>query len=353
MTSPYIAPTTYVDEGSSVTIDLDYGNRWNYARGPKETVYWEGWGETNIYHRYQPGDVVTEYLPPNSLFDFNTPGNTKISATLDDSLKAAFTFNAIADNITEGPERFTFYVDEEYIFPHYIIINDTSKNPVLVLERSSNAAVEGSNNVTNIINNAAVEGSNNVTNIINNTFTDLRVRLSENDDRLTGQSDLNLAMRGGDDFLEVVDGFENFANGNMGDDQIILRGGQGRYLGGRGKDKLEVFNTLPGSWVNGNQGDDIIYGIVKETTYRGGVDNDILSVQRGSAWGDDGLDTFVGLEGAGYVRIFDYTPGEDKVQLGMDGSWSQVDDGLAFTKTGGDRIMLLSGIDSIEEVTTI
>lgn len=156
---------------------------------------------------------------------------------------------------------------------------------------------------------------------------------------------------GGNDYLEVVGGTDNFANGNKGEDTIILNGGKGRYLGGSDNDTLQVFSADSGSWVNGNRGEDYVTGNVIGVTYRGGSDSDVLAVSQGDVWGDKDADTFVGVAGDGYAVIQDYTIGEDLVEIEMDGSWSSVDNGLIFTTDSGDQIMLLVGIDDVDQIT--
>jgi len=79
--------------------------------------------------------------------------------------------------------------------------------------------------------------------------------LSDAGESLTGQSDIKLRMLGGNDFLEVTGG-NNYVNGNMGEDTIILRGGYGEYLGGKDSDTIEVFGAEEGTSVNGNRGED-------------------------------------------------------------------------------------------------
>ena len=51
--------------------------------------------------------------------------------------------------------------------------------------------------------------------------------------------------------------------------------------------------------------------------------------------------------------IQDYTIGEDMVEIEMDGSWSNVGDGLMFTDNSGDQLMLLLGINDVEQVTRV
>ena len=115
----------------------------------------------------------------------------------------------------------------------------------------------------------------------------------------------------------------------------------------------EVLAADPGSWVNGNRGNDFITGAAAGVTYRGGKDDDVLAVSQGDVWGDLGVDTFRGVSGDGYALIQDYTVGEDKIDLSMvqGGSWTNVDNGLKFTDASGDQIMLLVGINDLEQVT--
>ena len=157
---------------------------------------------------------------------------------------------------------------------------------------------------------------------------------------------------GGNDFLEVTGG-SNYANGNMGEDTIIVLGGFGEYLGGKDNDTIEVFGAQEGTSVNGNLGEDYITGTVAGVIYRGGKDNDLLEVSQGDVWGDSGADTFRALAGDGYAVIQDYTIGEDLVDIDMDGSWSNFGDGLLFTDDSGDQLMLLLGVSDVEQVTIV
>ena len=157
---------------------------------------------------------------------------------------------------------------------------------------------------------------------------------------------------GGNDYLEVTGG-RNIANGNMGEDIIILRGGFGEYLGGKDSDIIQVFGAEEGTSVNGNRGEDFITGSVAGVIYRGGKDNDTLAVSQGEVWGDKASDTFRGISGEGYAVIQDYTIGEDVVELTMDGTWSNVGDGLMFTDGLGDQLMLLLGINDVQQVTRV
>ncbi|MDC0325955.1 hypothetical protein OAL60_00805, partial [bacterium] len=142
-------------------------------------------------------------------------------------------------------------------------------------------------------------------------------------DTLTGQSDVKLRMLGGNDYLEITGGMDNYANGNWGDDVIVLRGGRGEYLGGKDNDVFEVYAAEVGSSVNGNFGEDFITGTVGGVIYRGGKDNDLIAVSQGDVWGDKAADIFRGVAGDGYAVIQDYTIGEDLVEIEMDGSWTR------------------------------
>ena len=125
-----------------------------------------------------------------------------------------------------------------------------------------------------------------------------RQYLSNGQDVLNGVSNINVGMLGGNDYIMVDSGFNNFANGNDGEDRIIVRGGLGKYLGGKGNDEINVWaGTVAGSWVNGNNGIDTITGNVDDVTYRGGADNDLLRCRTGNVWGDKGKDVFQALNG--------------------------------------------------------
>ena len=215
------------------------------------------------------------------------------------------------------------------------------------------------------------------------------MQYSDSDDSLTDQSNFKIRMMGGNDYLEVTGGINNFANGNIGDDEFIVRAGQGEYLGGAGGDSFEftggtnnyangqvgedtmklyagqgtylggadndnfvVWSADDGSQVNGNGGADDITGKAN-ITYRGGSDNDRIAVSQGLVYGDKNADKFVSVKGDGYAVIQDYTIGEDVVEITMNGSWSKIDSGLLFTDDSGDQIMLLVGISEIEQVTLI
>ena len=187
---------------------------------------------------------------------------------------------------------------------------------------------------------------------IENSIIGGRRYYSNNSDSLTGLSNFNLGLLAGNDFLEVIGGVNNFANGNDGDDHIIIRGGLGRYLGGASNDRLEVYAAEQGSWVNGNNGMDVVIGSVEGVTYRGGSENDILQVSAGTLWGDRGADTFQAVAGAGVAIIQDYTVGEDFVRGVPGGSFTMSQQGLNYG-VEGDSMLVFLGITNASMLTLI
>ena len=169
---------------------------------------------------------------------------------------------------------------------------------------------------------------------------------------MTGQSNINYGLLGNNDYLEVIGGINNFANGNNGDDHIVLRGGHGRYLGGADNDKIVVLHSDLDSWVNGNNGVDVITGSAGGMTYRGGPGDDVFAVSAGDVWGDKDADTFQATAGAECAIIHDYTVGLDRIQGVAGGSFSLTDQGLLYS-LGDDQMLLLKGITDVSQVTVI
>ncbi len=107
---------------------------------------------------------------------------------------------------------------------------------------------------------------------------------------------------GGDDFVQLHSGWDNYVNGNMGNDTIRLfdgGGGDANVLGGRDNDTIDVVSGFwgwgEGSIINGNQGNDILNNWGTCPQLRGGAGNDIITNNGGSTdvWGDSGADIFV------------------------------------------------------------
>ncbi len=120
-------------------------------------------------------------------------------------------------------------------------------------------------------------------------------------------------------------------------------------IGKDDSDIIEVPNIEGEFLVNGNQGEDIIIGI-GNIVYHGGQDDDVIAVSQGEVYGDKGADTFIGVTGDGYAVIQDYTIGEDAIALAMDGEWNNVESGLMYTDSSGEEVMLLVGIDDVQQI---
>ena len=181
------------------------------------------------------------------------------------------------------------------------------------------------------------------------------MNLLSGNDILLGSQDggsVKARMMGGNDFVEIWSGNENFANGNQGNDEIVLNGGRGRYLGGSDNDSIEVYGAEAGTQVNGNNGRDFITGYVDGVIYRGGADDDILAVSAGTIWGDKGSDTFQAIAGEGVAIVQDYTAGEDLIKGIAGGSFTLTEQGLSYG-VGGDQMLLLAGITDASQVTLI
>ena len=107
---------------------------------------------------------------------------------------------------------------------------------------------------------------------------DKRLRYSNDNEILSGLSDINISLMGKNDTCEIVGGNNNFCNGNEGSDTLTILGGQGRYLGGSGEDNIVVNFAEAGSKVNGNTDRDVITGGAAGVTFRGGSEDDVLLV---------------------------------------------------------------------------
>lgn len=185
-----------------------------------------------------------------------------------------------------------------------------------------------------------------------NTVVNGRQFLSNGVDSLTGQSNFNIGLLGGNDFLEVVGGSDNFANGNMGDDTLNIKGGRGRYLGGSEADKIIVNGADTGTHVNGNRGKDIITGSVAGVIYRGGSEDDLLKVSAGTVYGDKGADKFQAVAGPGVAVIKDYTAELDSIVGVYGGSFVNIAQGLMYGTTS-DQMLILAGITDASQVTVV
>ena len=177
-------------------------------------------------------------------------------------------------------------------------------------------------------------------------------------------------MYGGNDFVEVWAGYNNFVNGNQGEDKIEVLyanhlggfdGSGGLFLGGSDNDELTNFGGSVYR-MNGNNGDDVVTGLKgSDGEFRGGSGNDILSVHDGRVYGDRGSDLFVMRDPLDYVNsslteyawVLDYTPGVDQVvySSALGNVTYFADQNGLWLYQANFATMLLSGISSVNQVT--
>ena len=157
-------------------------------------------------------------------------------------------------------------------------------------------------------------------------------------------------MMGGNDSCEIIDGSDNFANGNNGQDSLTINGGVGRYLGGGGADTITVNAAGGGTQVNGNKGRDLVTGGADGVIFRGGSEPDTMRVSSGRVFGDRDSDVFEAVAGQGIAVVEDYNSLEDSVRITISGgTWTVADSGLQFG-TPDDLMLTLIGQFSLEAI---
>ena len=157
----------------------------------------------------------------------------------------------------------------------------------------------------------------------------------------------------GNDVFEIVSGVNHHVKGQQGQDRFKVSGGLSTIHGGSNVDIIDVLDADAGTSINGNSGGDFITGSGKDVSFRGGKDDDQMAISQGNVWGNLGKDIFIGVDGRGYAVIQDFTIGQDLVDIEMNGSWSSVEDGLMFTDTTGNQVMLLLGINNLDQMTSL
>ncbi|KZR85576.1 hypothetical protein MITS9509_02759 [Synechococcus sp. MIT S9509] len=78
-----------------------------------------------------------------------------------------------------------------------------------------------------------------------------------------------------------------------------------------------------------------------------------MFISQGEVWGGQGADKFIGATGEGYPVIYNYTFVADIVRLLVNGTWNNVEFELIFAGGSGDSIMLLVGINEIEQIILV
>ena len=197
---------------------------------------------------------------------------------------------------------------------------------------------------------------------------------TETDDIVQGSiwdgASMQTRMYGGNDLVDVYAGYENFVNGNKGNDKISIlytddetndvRGYGGLFMGGSGDDWLQV-NGGSVYRVNGNKGNDLVVGLPGTWgEFRGGSNDDIIVVSNGIAYGDSGRDSFVMLppnlgNPSEYAWVKDYALAEDTVYYNPNfgGLETFVSDEGLWLGQSGDWAMLLNGVYSTNQVNII
>lgn len=190
---------------------------------------------------------------------------------------------------------------------------------------------------------------------------------TEGDDDLTAEEAENLAwfLNGGNDTLDAHLG-NDYANGDAGDDRLMMRGGDDIALGGAGNDTIDagigfdrVFGGTGDDSLLGNGGDDTLTGEDGADTVLGGTGNDSVLGGAGddylSGMGDglsgprdaddiDGVDTLEGGEGDDtlFLGAGDHgTGGAGADRFQLDHSRPDHDDAITVSDFGaGDTLEL-------------
>ena len=222
----------------------------------------------------------------------------------------------------------------------------TGQDDILINQKNINVYLNEGNDMIELIGgvNFVDSGTGNDVHFIDNCLNSVYLGRSGHDVWFVDKSLNSIYFGGnGNDRFEVNGGSGDYYNGEAGNDVFELLSGSGEFLGGDDDDIFEVSNAIENSLVNGNKGEDFITGIAN-VIYRGGKDDDRIVVSQGEVYGDQGADTFVGVKGAGYAVIQDFSVEEDKIEIDLDGVWKQIDGGSMFTDNSGEQIIFLAGI---------
>ena len=142
-----------------------------------------------------------------------------------------------------------------------------------------------------------------------------RIEGGGGDDTITGGAGWDLLLGGtGNDTIEGGGG-QDWLDGGEGDDR--LSGGEGADVlsGGAGNDTLD--GGADADVLGGHEGDDQLFGGAGDDTLEGGAGADTIEGGSGDdeMFGDGGADTFVFGPGNGDDIVYDFTSGEDVIDL--------------------------------------
>ena len=145
----------------------------------------------------------------------------------------------------------------------------------------------------------------------------------------------------GDDTLQADDDGDR-VDGGAGDDTITGGGGSDILIGGAGADT--IYGGAEADGLAGHEGDDELYGGAGSDFLEGGEGADTIYGGSGDdeMYGDGGADTFVFDSGHGNDTLYDFTSGEDRIDLtGFTGITAF--DGLSITSGDGGVTIDLTG----------
>lgn len=140
---------------------------------------------------------------------------------------------------------------------------------------------------------------------------------NEGDDNITLNFDGGVWAGTGNDVLNLSDAFRGTADGQEGDDQVVISGAclDPLILGGDGNDVIDCSANLYRVVIHGGGGDDTIYGSAYDDEIYGDEGCDVM-------YGGAGDDTFYGRDGSIDRMIggsgFDTAYADDRDQCGVE-----------------------------------
>lgn len=138
---------------------------------------------------------------------------------------------------------------------------------------------------------------------------------------------------GPNDFLFIGDELDNIIQADSGNDELDGVQGNDTLRGGDGNDTLD--GDTGNDDLDGQGGTDKLFGGLGDDILRAGDGHDQL-------FGDLGNDTF-GFYGAGFFRVLDFTPGEDRLYF------DTASFGAAFIDTFDELAQQVTAVTAVEE----
>lgn len=162
-----------------------------------------------------------------------------------------------------------------------------------------------------------ITGSSNLSNIISGLAGNDKITGGTKTDQLYGHS--------GNDTLHGGSGNDT-VDGGLGNDSVIGGLGNDRVLGGAGNDR--IYGQDGGDRLYGQSGNDVLSGGAGNDQINGGLGNDLL-------YGGVGFDAFIFSTANGADRVYDFTQGQDRLNLhALGATLPAVLAALSLTSTG-------------------